>query len=65
MALTESWYRGIGGYFSGVQEQFVEDGSWSRLRELTLSYSLRSSNFRKAQNFPQLTSHLQVEIYLF
>ena len=48
VALTEAWYRGIGGYFSGVQEQFVEDGSWSRLRELTLSYSLRSSTFRKA-----------------
>ena len=48
VALTEPWYRGIGGYFSGVQEQFVEDGSWTRLRELTLSYSLRTPKFIKS-----------------
>ena len=48
VALTEPWYRGIGGYFSGVQEQFVEDGSWTRLREVTLSYSLNGPRFRKS-----------------
>ena len=48
VALTEPWYRGIGGYFSGVQEQFVEDGSWTRLRELTVSYSLRTPKFIKS-----------------
>ena len=48
VALTESWYRGIGGYFSGVQEQFIEDGSWTRLREVTLSYSIRGPSFRKS-----------------
>ena len=54
VALTEPWYRGIGGYFSGVQEQFVEDGSWTRLRELTLSYSLRSAKFRKASKLSSI-----------
>ena len=48
VALTEPWYRGIGGYFSGVQEQFVQDGSWTRLRELTLSYSLNGPSFTKS-----------------
>ena len=54
VALTEPWYRGIGGYFSGVQEQFVEDGSWTRLRELTLSYSLKGAKFRKASKLSSI-----------
>lgn len=47
VALTQDWYRGIGGGFGPVTEQFVVDGSWTRLRELTLSYTLASDNFRK------------------
>jgi len=39
VALTQEWYNGPGGFFGGNQELFVEDGSWSRLREITLSYS--------------------------
>lgn len=35
------WYTGVGGGFgSGVNTQFVEDGSWLRMRELNLSYRL-------------------------
>ncbi|WP_235299246.1 SusC/RagA family TonB-linked outer membrane protein [Portibacter marinus] len=41
VALTESWYNGDGGFFSnGNDELFIEDGSWSRLREMSLSYRL-------------------------
>lgn len=41
VALTETWYKGDGGYFgNGNDELYIEDGSWTRLRELTLSYSL-------------------------
>lgn len=54
VALTESWYRGIGGYFSGVQEQFVEDGSWTRLREVTLSYSINGPKFRKSSKLSSI-----------
>ncbi len=43
VALTESWYNGRGGYFGGgLDELYIEDGSWTRLRELTLSYNLNT-----------------------
>jgi len=41
VALTESWYTGLGGYFGNVLEPFVQDASWTRLRELTLGYTYR------------------------
>lgn len=41
VALTEPWYLGDGGFFgNGNDELYIEDGSWTRLREMTLSYSL-------------------------
>ena len=41
VALTEPWYLGDGGFFgNGNDELYVEDGSWTRLRELVLSYTL-------------------------
>jgi hypothetical protein len=41
VALTEPWYNGDGGFFSGGNDElYVEDGSWTRLREITLSYFL-------------------------
>lgn len=43
VALTESWYNGDGGFFSGGNDElYIEDGSWTRLRELTLSYNAQS-----------------------
>lgn len=41
--LDQSWYTTLGSGFGAVREQFVGDGSWTRLREVTLSYTLRSS----------------------
>lgn len=38
--LDEAWYSGYGGGFSNNTEDFVEDASWVRLRELSLSYEL-------------------------
>jgi TonB-linked SusC/RagA family outer membrane protein len=40
VALTQEWYNGPGAFFGGNHELYVEDGSWSRLREITLSYKL-------------------------
>jgi TonB-linked SusC/RagA family outer membrane protein len=41
VALTQDWYTGPGAFFGGGNhELFIEDGSWTRLRELTLSYDL-------------------------
>ncbi|MFD2248217.1 SusC/RagA family TonB-linked outer membrane protein [Pontibacter ruber] len=42
VVLDESWYTGQGGGFGVVDEQFVEEASWVRLRELTLGYNLPS-----------------------
>ena len=46
--LDESWYTTLGQGFSNLQEQFIVDGSWTRLRELSLSYRLNSEGLRKA-----------------
>tara|TARA_R110002050_G_scaffold190539_2_gene325226 strand:- start:24565 stop:27816 length:3252 start_codon:yes stop_codon:yes gene_type:complete len=43
VALTEAWYNGEGGFFSGGNDElYVEDGSWTRLRELGISYILKN-----------------------
>ncbi len=48
VALTESWYNGDGGYFGGGNDElYIEDGSWSRIRELTLSYNLAGNWFKQ------------------
>jgi hypothetical protein len=48
--LDETWYRtGIGGGFGDNQAYnfAIYDATWTRLRELTLSYTLNSSKFRQ------------------
>ncbi|MFM8433285.1 MAG: TonB-dependent receptor domain-containing protein, partial [Bacteroidota bacterium] len=45
--LNQSYYQGIGSGFTGPAEPFVEDGSFVRLRELTLSYSLGKDLLKK------------------
>ncbi|MCA6078930.1 SusC/RagA family TonB-linked outer membrane protein [Fulvivirga sedimenti] len=42
VAATEAWYNADGGFFGGGNDElFVEDGSWTRLREISLSYTAR------------------------
>ena len=43
VVLDETWYRGSGGGFSGNAVDFIEETSWVRLRNITLSYSLPST----------------------
>lgn len=38
--LDENWYTTNGGGFGNITEQFVEDGSFVKLRELSLGYSI-------------------------
>ncbi|UBM59832.1 SusC/RagA family TonB-linked outer membrane protein [Marinilongibacter aquaticus] len=38
--LDSQWYTTLGGGFGNSDEQFVVDGSWTKLREVTLGYSL-------------------------
>lgn len=39
--LDQSWYTTLGSGFGSVREQFVGDGSWTRLREVSLNYTFR------------------------
>lgn len=45
--LDESWYTTLGQGFSNLQEQFIVDGTWTRLREVSLSYRLNSAALRE------------------
>lgn len=40
--LNESWYRGIGASNRAIAELLLEDATWTRLREVSLSYSIPS-----------------------
>lgn len=47
VALNQEWYQGLGTSFSTASaKQFIEKANVTRLREVTLSYSLRSPGFR-------------------
>jgi TonB-linked SusC/RagA family outer membrane protein len=46
--LDENYYTGIGGGFA-INEPFIEDASWVRLRELSLSYSLPQAILAKTK----------------
>jgi hypothetical protein len=37
----QDWYLGNGGGFGPVGAQFIEDGSFAKLRELSLTYNLQ------------------------
>ena len=48
--LDESWYTSLGGGFGGsvINEFAVNDASWTRLRELSLAYSLNNDWIKKS-----------------
>jgi TonB-linked SusC/RagA family outer membrane protein len=47
VALNQSWYTGLGGFFGNVLEPFVTDATWTRLREVTLSYRITKKHLPK------------------
>jgi len=53
--LDESYYTTLWGFGDGKLNEFaVRDGSWTRFRELSLSYTLNSDAFRKATGFSSI-----------
>jgi hypothetical protein len=54
VALDQSWYTGPGGFFGNVGEQFLEDATWTRFRELNLGYTLQSGKLRKTVGIKSL-----------
>jgi TonB-linked SusC/RagA family outer membrane protein len=49
VALDQSWYTTTGGGFGPVGEQFIYDATWTRLREVSISYSLPQNMVKKAK----------------
>ncbi|MDP5120933.1 MAG: TonB-dependent receptor, partial [Spirosomaceae bacterium] len=47
--LDSEWYTGIGGGFGPVGEQYVVDGSWTKLREVSVGYEIPTSLIEKAK----------------
>jgi TonB-linked SusC/RagA family outer membrane protein len=47
----QSWFSGNGGGFGPVGAQFVEDGSFAKLREISLTYTLDNSMFKNLTGF--------------
>jgi len=47
VALDQAWYQGAGSGFN-VNAPYVQDATWTRLREVTLAYSINSSGFKSA-----------------
>jgi TonB-linked SusC/RagA family outer membrane protein len=48
VALDQGWYTSTGGGFGPVASQFIKKATNTRIREITLSYSLNSPGFREA-----------------
>ena len=46
VAADQDWYRFIESGFFGPASQFVQDGSWIRLREVYLNYTLKNTNIK-------------------
>jgi hypothetical protein len=47
--LDEAWYLGNGGGFGAQTETFIDDGSFVKLREITLSYDIPGSIFKDSR----------------
>jgi TonB-linked SusC/RagA family outer membrane protein len=47
----QNWFLGDGGGFGTVGAQFVEDGSFAKLREISLTYTLDTQMFKNLTGF--------------
>lgn len=54
VALTQAWYNDLGGGFGPVNSQFVEKGTRTRLRELSLGYVLSGEKFMQKTKFQSI-----------
>lgn len=54
VALDQAWYINTGGGFN-VNGPFVEKANWSRIREITLSYSFNTPAFRETTKLNAIT----------
>lgn len=55
VALEQSWYTGPGGFFGNVGEAFLKDATWTRVREVTLSYNINPAKFLRTNKIKAIT----------
>jgi TonB-linked SusC/RagA family outer membrane protein len=55
VALEQSWYTGPGGFFGNVGEAFLKDATWTRVREVTLSYNFDPAKLLKFNKIKSVT----------
>jgi hypothetical protein len=48
VTIGQGWYTGLGSSYSGIVEEFMEDGTYTKVRELSLAYSLDGAFVRRA-----------------
>lgn len=53
VVLSEDWYRTDGGGFGNLNEAFIEDGSYIKLREVSLSYDFKKLLNKSKKSFVQ------------
>ena len=58
VTIDQSWYQGLGSGFGPVSQQFIEDGSYVKLRELAVSYSLANPFIRNRLGFSTIDFRL-------
>jgi TonB-linked SusC/RagA family outer membrane protein len=51
VVLDQGWYQGDGSGFGEVSAQFIEDGSYAKLRELSVSYNLKTAWLSRSFGF--------------
>ena len=54
VTIDQSWYQGDGSGFGAVSSQFIEDASWVKLREISLSYSLGGGSIVRPLGFSSI-----------
>ncbi|MBE7172100.1 MAG: SusC/RagA family TonB-linked outer membrane protein [Williamsia sp.] len=54
VALDQSWYTGPGGFFGNVGELFLEDATWTRVREVNLGYTIHPDKLRRLAGLQSL-----------
>ncbi len=58
VTIDQGWYQGLGSGFGPVSQQFIEDGSYVKLRELAVSYSMANSFVRDRLGFASIDLRL-------
>lgn len=52
--IDETWWTDLGGGFGPQMETFIEEAEWTKLREISLSYSFNSASFKKKTKLSSL-----------